>query len=234
MIGGLIFDFDGLMVDTESPAYASWLDIYREYGCELPLSLWQAVLGGSGKEFDPCAYLEQQVGRSLDCAAIGARRWQRKLELVAAQPLLPGVRDYISAAKRRQLKLAVASSSSRTWVVGHLDRLGVADQFDAIITADNVTHVKPDPEIYQAALAALALPPEQAIAIEDAPNGLLSARRAGIVSVAVPNPLTGQLPIEADLRLVSLADVPLDALLQTVQTHERTRASGLAPRAEKI
>ena len=127
----------------------------------------------------------------------------------------------LSAAKQRHLKLAVASNSSRKWVVGHLDRLGVADQFDAIITADNVTHVKPDPKIYQAALTALALRPEQAIATEDAPNGLLSARRAGIFSVAVPNPLTGQLPLEADLRLVSLADVPLDALLQTVQAHER-------------
>ncbi len=62
MIRGLIFDFDGLMVDTESPAYDSWREVYQEYGCELPLALWQAVLGGSGKEFDPCAYLEQQIG----------------------------------------------------------------------------------------------------------------------------------------------------------------------------
>jgi len=225
MIRGLIFDFDGLMVDTESPAYDSWREVYQEYGCELPLARWQAVLGGSGKEFDPCAYLEQQIGRPLDCAALGARRWQRKLDLIVVQPLLPGVREYIAAAKRLHLKLGVASSSSYKWVCGHLDRLGVADQFDAITTADNVTHVKPDPEIYRAALSALGLRPAQAIAIEDAPNGLRAARRAGIFSVAVPNALTGHLPLDADLRLSSLADVPLGTLLDTVQTRPRARSS---------
>ncbi len=74
MIKGLIFDFDGLLVDTESPAYDSWLEIYREYGCTLPLSLWSAVLGGSGAEFDPCAYLAEQTGRSLDADVLRARR----------------------------------------------------------------------------------------------------------------------------------------------------------------
>ena len=218
MIRGVIFDFDGLMVDTESPAFESWQEIYREYGTDLPLSLWAAVLGGSGLEFDPCTYLEEQIGRSLDYDAIRTRRWQRKLELTAAQPLLPGVADYITTARRLNLKLGVASSSSRKWVVGHLHRLGVSTLFDAIICADNVAHVKPDPEIYLTALAALDLQPGEAIALEDAPNGLLSAKRAGLFCVAVPNPLTGQLPLDhADLRLTSLADMPLEALLGTVQ-----------------
>ncbi len=218
-IKGLIFDFDGLMVDTESPAHASWLDIYQEYGCEFPLSLWSATLGGSGLEFDPCAYLIKQIGQPLDCEAIRARRWQRKLQLVASQPLLPGVSDYIASAKHLGLLLGVASSSSRAWVVGHLDRLAVTDMFDVIITADNVTHVKPDPEIYQMLVTTLGLHPEQAIAFEDAPNGLLSAKRANLFCVAVPNPLTGQLPLDhADLRLTSLADMPLDTLLALVAT----------------
>lgn len=220
MIRGLVFDFDGLMVDTESPAYESWQEIYREYGCELPLSRWAAVLGGSGREFDPCVYLQERIGQSLDCEAIGARRWQRKLELVATQPLLPGVAEYISAGRRLGLQLGVASSSSRKWVVGHLDRLGVSECFDAIICADDVTHVKPDPEIYQSALATLDLRPDEAIAIEDAPNGLLSAKRAGLFCVAVPNPLTGQLPLDhADLRLASLAETSLETLLGTVEDY---------------
>ncbi len=223
MIQGLIFDFDGLMVDTESPAYDSWLEIYREYGCTLPLPQWSAVLGGSGSEFDPCAYLAEQAGQALDADALRARRWQRKLELVAAQPLLPGVSDYLAVAKRLHLKLGVASSASRRWVAGHLDRLGVTPAFDAIITADNVRQVKPDPEIYRVAVAALGLRPEQAIALEDAPNGLLAAKRAGLICVAVPNLLTCQLPLEhADLRITSLADVPLERLLE--MAHERLHA----------
>ncbi len=134
---------------------------------------------------------------------------------------MPGVRAYIAAAKQAHLKLGVASSSSYKWVFGHLDRPGVADQFEALTTADNVTQVKPDPEIYQVSLAALGLRPEQAIALEDAPNGLRAARCAGIFSVAVPNALTSQLPLDADLRLDSLADVPLGTLLDTVQARLR-------------
>jgi len=218
MIRALIFDFDGLMVDTESPAYESWLGIYREYDQELPLSLWSAVLGGSGLEFDPIAYLAKRVSQPLDAAAIRARRWQCKLELVAAQPLLAGVADYIAAGTRLGLTLGVASSSSRAWVVGHLDRLGVTDQFAAITTADDVTRVKPHPDIYVASAAALGVRPDEAIALEDAPNGLLAAKQAGLFCVAVPNLLTRQLPLDhADLRITSLADVPLESLLDMIQ-----------------
>lgn len=224
MIRALIFDFDGLMVDTESPAYESWLGIYREYGQEFPLSLWSVVLGGSGREFDPVAYLSERIGQPLDAETIRGRRWQCKLELVAAQPLLAGVADYIAAGTRLGLALGVASSSSRSWVVGHLDRLGVTNQFGAIITADDVTRVKPHPDIYLASAAALGVRPDEAIALEDAPNGLLAAKRAGLFCVAVPNLLTSQLPLDhADLRITSLADMPLESLLATIQERRRQR-----------
>lgn len=217
MINALIFDFDGLLVDTEGPAYDSWQEIYQAHGCELPLAVWSTVIGGSGHAFDPCAYLETLVGRALDCDAIRQQRWQRKLEFTAEQPLLPGVTSYLADAKRLDLLLAVASSSSHRWVDGHLERLGVRTLFDTIICADDVAHVKPDPELYQRAVAALDLLPHQAIAFEDAPNGLLAAQRAGLFSIAVPNPLTGQLPLTADLRITSLADVPLPALLAQIE-----------------
>jgi beta-phosphoglucomutase-like phosphatase (HAD superfamily) len=126
--------------------------------------------------------------------------------------------DYVEEADRRKLKLAVASSSGRRWVVGHLERLGVAHRFDAIKTADDVERVKPAPDLYLAAVAALGLKPYEAIALEDAPNGLHAAKRAGLFCVAIPNALTGRLPLDhADLRLVSLAHTPLDALLAAVE-----------------
>ena len=221
LIQGLVFDFDGLLVDTEGPAYDSWQEIYGNYGHELPLSVWGAVIGGSGREFDPCAYLEAQVGQPLDCDAIHRQRWARKLRLTNDQPLLPGVLSYLADAKRIGLKLAVASSSSHRWVDGHLDRLQVRAYFDAIICADDVAHVKPDPALYQTAPQALNVHSHVAIAFEDAPNGLLAAKRAGLFTVAVPNPLTGQLSINADLRLGSLADVPLAALLAMIEEQRR-------------
>ena len=110
-------------------------------------------------------------------------------------------------------------------MVGHLDRLGVTDLFDAIVTGDDVARVKPDPELYLLALARLGLEPHEAIVFEDAPNGVLAAKRAGIFTVAVPNALTCDLPLDhADLRVASLADLPLTDLLAAVERHAGTSA----------
>ncbi len=225
MIRGLIFDFDGLMVDTETPARDSWVDIFQEYGRDFPHDAWAKVLGGSGRDFDACGYLAKQTGLQLDPEELRARRWRRKLELVAAQPLMPGIAAYLADGKRGGLMLGVVSSSSRAWVVGHLDRLGVTNMFDAIVTGDDVAHVKPDPALYLLALARLGLEPHEALVFEDAPNGVLAAKRASIFTIAVPNALTCELPLDhADLRIMSLADLPLTELLIAVERHAGTSA----------
>jgi HAD superfamily hydrolase (TIGR01509 family) len=225
MIKALVFDFDGLMVDTESPAFQAWQELYREYNHELPLTRWAEVLGGSGSEWDPIAYLAELTGQKLDPDELRARRWQRKHDLSVDLPLLIGVQDMIDAAKRRRLRIAVASSSGRAWVRGHLDRLSVGQHFDAIVTADDVEHVKPDPALYLTAVRRLGVAPHEAIALEDSPNGVLAAKRAGLFAIAIPNALTGQLPLDhADLRLASLADMPLDDLLEIVQQRLRDRS----------
>ena len=127
----------------------------------------------------------------------------------------PGVRDYLDAARRLGLGLAVASSSSRRWVAGHLERLGLADRFDVLRCAEDVTRVKPHPDLYVAALKALGAAPVAAIALEDSPNGVLAAKRAGLFCVAVPNPLTAKLDLTAaDILLASLDELPLPALLR--------------------
>ena len=222
-IRGLIFDFDGLILDTEMPAFLSWQEVYEEHGCSLPLATWATVLGGSGAEFDACAFLESRVGRTLERDAIRTRRQQRKLELVAAEAVLPGVTDYIGTARRLGLKLAVASSSPRAWVADHLTRLGLLSAFDRVTCAEDVTRVKPFPEIYQMTLVALGLGADEAIVLEDSPNGITAAKAAGLFCVAVPNPLTCQLPIgHADLRLASMADMPLEGLLRLVEQQPTT------------
>jgi HAD superfamily hydrolase (TIGR01509 family) len=218
VIRGLIFDFDGLLVETETSARDSWLEIYREYACDFPYSQWAETLGGSRSGFDACMYLAEQTGLQLDQDALRERRQRRKLEMVEAEPLMAGVAEYLGEGKRRGLRLGVASSSSRGWVAGHLDRLGVADLFDTIVTRDDVTNVKPDPQLYLLALARLGLEPHEALVFEDAPNGVLAAKRAGIFTVAVPNALTCELSLDhADLRIASLADIPLDHLLTEIE-----------------
>lgn len=222
MIQAVIFDFDGLILDTEGPEFQVWQEIYRAYGCELPLAVWAAAIGTSVDVFDAHTHLETLLGRSLDREAIRAQRRQRCAELLKTQPVLPGVREYIAAAKRLGLYLGVASSSSREWVVGHLTALGLSAYFDCIKCSDDVPRVKPDPALYQAVVQALRLQPQQAIALEDSPNGVAAAKAAGLFCVAVPNPLTRQLSLtHADLVLTSLADVPLERLLQEVQRDGR-------------
>jgi HAD superfamily hydrolase (TIGR01509 family) len=153
---------------------------------------------------------------------IRVRHRRRYTELTQGQSILPGVLDYLTDAKRLGLKLGVASSSPREWVVGHLVQFGLREHFDCITCADDATRIKPDPELYRLALAALDLYADQAIALEDSPHGVLAAKRAGLFCVAVPNPVTRQLSLDhADLYLRSLADVPLEKLLmQVMQARE--------------
>ena len=222
MIRALILDFDGLILDTEGPIYQAWVEIFEEFGAELPLSAWEAWLGGSPEMFDPCGYLESQLGRAVDREALTARQREREAKLIAAESALPGVEAYIADAKRLGLKLGLASSSDCPWVYRHLERLGLRERFDSIKCADDVTKVKPSPELYLAVLRELGLGPEEAIAVEDSPHGITSAQAAGLFCVVVPNTLTRQLPTDhADLRVGSLVDLPLQSLLAQVDEQRR-------------
>jgi HAD superfamily hydrolase (TIGR01509 family) len=124
------------------------------------------------------------------------------------------VEQYLQDARRLGLKIGLASSSSCAWVTGHLRRLGLLDYFDCICARDDVRLTKPDPQLYTLAASRLEVDPGEAVAIEDSPNGILAAKRAGLHCLAVPNELTRQLSLDqADLCVESLADFPLEKLL---------------------
>jgi HAD superfamily hydrolase (TIGR01509 family) len=218
MIRALIFDFDGLILDTERAIYQSWRELYQEYHCDLPIESWAQIIGVPPGTFDPFSLLEEQLGHAVNRAALSPKRRAREDELNARQPILPGVEVYIAEAKRLGLRLGIASSSSCKWVTGHLGRLGLLPHFDCIRASDDVEHAKPDPDLYLSVLECLNVEPHQAIALEDSPNGVLAAKRAGLFCVAVPNPLTRELPLDhADLRLDSLAELPLEELLRNAE-----------------
>ncbi len=214
MIRALVFDFDGLILETETPAYETWADIYREHGHELPLDRWFEYIGREGGFFDAADQLAALVGEGFDREAARARRDARKTELIAALDVMGGVREYVGDAKRLGLRLAVASSSSRKWVLGHLERLRLHTEWDAVLTRDDVARTKPAPDLYLAAVKALGVAPHEAVAFEDSMNGITAAKAAGLLCVAVPNALTAGMDLsQADLRLGSLADMPLERLL---------------------
>ncbi len=219
MIHGLIFDFDGLILDTELPDFESWQEMFVEHGAVLPLAAWTPMIG-TASSFNLYDYLEQQAGRTIDRADVRERRRQRYHERVIAQAILPGVEACIRDAKQRGLKVGLASASSPDWVLGHLARLGLHVHFDTVKTSADVACVKPDPALYQAALDALGLDAAEAIALEDSPNGIAAAKAAALFCIAIPNTMTRDLDLSAaDLRLTSLAALPLTQLLQLVENH---------------
>jgi HAD superfamily hydrolase (TIGR01509 family) len=217
MIRGLIFDFDGLILDTEVPDFAAWQEMFAEHGTELPRAMWSPLIGHAIASFDIYDYLEQQSGRTIDRDDVRARRRARFHEMIAAQAILPGVEAWIREAKARGLKVGLASASDRAWVTGHLERLGLHVHFDTVKTRDDVPVGKPDPAVYRAALEALGLAAAEAVAFEDSMNGIAAAKGAGLFCVAIPNAMTLDLDLSAaDLRLASLADLTLDELLAEI------------------
>ena len=222
MIKALVFDFDGLILDTEVPAYQAWAEIYREHGVELSLERWLDYIGREGGWFDAYAHLEELARRPIDRDAIKVRRAARRDELVAANQLLAGVVDLFKEAKRRGMKVGIASSSRRDWVCGHLERLAFMEGWDAIACFDDVGVAKPKPDLYLRAVELLGVAPHEAVALEDSPNGIAAAKAAGLWCVAVPGALTENLDLgSADVRLPSLAGTALDDLLERLG---RTRA----------
>lgn len=215
-IHALVFDFDGLIVDTEGPDFHAWAEIYREHGHVLPLERWVQQIGTLDTVFDAHAELERLTGLALDRDRLRARRRARSAEMIRQEPLRPGVLAYLDRAAELGLHLGVASSSPRDWVHGHLKRLGLFSRFEAICCGDEVERTKPDPAVYLGALARLGVQPEAAIALEDSANGALAAKRAGLYCVAVPHALTIETGIVADLVLPALDQLSLDDLLRHV------------------
>lgn len=220
-IKALIFDFDGLILDTETPDYQAWQSIYREHGFELPSDEWGKIVGGYGiSSFDAAEHLSLLSRGRLDSVSLRDRHRSESSALTLSQPILPGVMDIFHEAKRLGLKLAIASSSPHSWVDTHAKRLGIFGYFDKIICADDVPagRTKPNPDLFLLALNQLQVRKNEAIVFEDSPNGVKAAKSAGIFVVAVPNLVTSLLSIEnASLTLTSLSDLSLTDLLDKVQ-----------------
>lgn len=223
MIQAIVFDFDGLIFDTETHEYKALQEIFTEYEAELPLDVWGKCVGTRAGTFNAYAYLEQCIGRTVDRDALAKLRREKYERLIGEEKIRDGVEDYLNAARKLGLKIGLASSSTRPWVVGHLEKLGILHYFECIHTAEDVEQVKPDPALYIKTLQCLGVKPEQAIAFEDSPNGALAAKRAGMYCVIVPNFVTETLPFHTiDIRLQSMAEIALEQLLDKIASSSET------------
>jgi beta-phosphoglucomutase-like phosphatase (HAD superfamily) len=216
MVRAVVFDFDGLIVDTETPIYTAWSEVYRDHGVELSVARWASVIGHGPGYFDPICELEDLLGRTLDRDSLQARRRSRELELVGTTTVQPGVLEWHREAREAGLRLGVASSSSLAWVSGHLERIGL-DGWSCIRCGDQVRRRKPAPDVYLAVVDCLGVAPEEALAVEDSGPGTQAARAAGLRCVAVPSVMTASHDFSAaDLSIPSLADVSLGEVLRRV------------------
>ena len=216
MIRAIVFDFDGLILDTEWPLYCAWRDLYASHGCELPESLWLDSVG-TQNTFDTYAHLELLAARTIDRDHVRSLVDARFLQLMGDEPLLPGVAEYLTAARTLGMRVGLASSSSRAWIDGFIVPRGLSQHFEAIRCADDVRMVKPDPEVYLRAVDALGVPASEAVAFEDSAHGLAAAKAAGLHCVVVPNRLTRTMDFSlADAVLPSLAQRPLADVIRTL------------------
>lgn len=213
MIRALLFDFDGLILDTETPEYEAWRELFVEHGCELPLGAWCDCVGRPATHFDPHAELERLSGRALDRETIRHRRRARFAELIAERAVLPGVESLLAEAASRGILAAVVSSSPRAWVESHLDRLGLRHRFATLVCREDTQKHKPGPEPYLEAMRRLGVAAAEVVAFEDSAHGVTAAKAAGAFTIAVPNPITRGLDLShADVCCASLAEMSLELI----------------------
>jgi len=209
-------------MDTETYDFQAWRETYAEYGAKLPIELWAKGVGVATNEFDAVHYLERHAGRPIDLLEARAKYRERFLSLLETLRPLPGVVDLIDEAKQRRIRLGVASSAPSSWVHGHLEKHGLLENFETVRCCEHVERAKPAPDLYRLACADLGVEPRKTVALEDSPNGVLAAKRAGLYCVAVPNSVTAQLALDhADLIVPSLATVSLDQLFDSLKAMQR-------------
>lgn len=210
----VVFDFDGLIVDTEWPIYVSAVAAMTELGHELPIESWAMIVGlaeGEGGWYDTlCERLGLDLARAdFDRVYMAQDRSDRD-----SLPLLPGVIELLDALDGAGVPAGIASSSEVRWLERHLDRLGLLDRFAVLASVDRVGGVgKPAPDSYLYACRALGAEPHRSVALEDSAHGVAAAKAAGMAVVAVPSRITRHMTLtDADLIVDSLTELDLAAL----------------------
>lgn len=208
MLKGIVWDFDGTIVDTETPQFEAWDAVFREHGTQLDQSLWSRMVG-TVTDWDLVSILEERVGR-VDRVALAPHLQQLIHQRLEAAPLRRGVRQLMDAAGQAGIKQAIASSSGRRWI-DQYSRRHALTWVRAVASGDEVARVKPDPAVYQLAISRLGLDNADCVAFEDSPHGAAAALAAGLCCVVVANPSTQALTFPAGvIRRPSYEAITLD------------------------
>jgi len=210
MLRALIFDFDGLLVDTETVLIDAWVQLHTEDGLTCDRGTLHHIVGHTDVVYDYWAAYAPEIDRT----ALETRYRATARALTLAAPPLPGALALLNAARAAGLKIGLASNSTHHHVEGHLAHRDMLGFFDTIACRDDVTIGKPEPDVYLAALRGLGVSAHESIAFEDSVPGHVAAHRAGLRVVVVPNPSTVHCEFaHSTIKLHSLAETSLQALL---------------------
>jgi HAD superfamily hydrolase (TIGR01509 family) len=213
-IDAVIFDFDGIVLDSETPEYESHRRIFERCGAALTPEVWCEQIGvwTQGHHERWHARLCDVSPHAPDWASFAAEQTRLFLQLVPSAPMR-GIRALLDELVKRHIMTAVASSAPARWVVPAAAGIGVSGCFQTIVAGDQVAHRKPAPDVYLEALRRLGADPRRTIAIEDSAPGLASARAAGLKTVAIPHWLTARHDLSAaDLRVAHAEELTLSVL----------------------
>lgn len=216
-IHAFLFDFDGTILDTESQDFIVVSAMWHDHGVTLDLAEWRKGLGTVGG-FDPYDALEIAINRPVDRIHWRPLNHTRYLEHCMTLSLRPGVVELLDYADAHHITLAVGSSGDRAWVTKWLTHHNLIHRFTTVVTRDDVSQVKPSPEIFLLAAQNIAVAPAQCLVFEDSAHGATAAARAGMRCVAVPIPalLDAWMP-PVTVRLRSLIEVTPAELLAEVR-----------------
>lgn len=196
-VGAILFDFDGVLVDTEWAIYEAWLATFREHGQDLPLEMYTKCIGSDFATWSPKSYLEELTGKEFEWGRMDEERQEMILRELEEEGPMPGVLELLGGLKERGIPLAVVSSSSHSWVDGWLEKLEMRAFFTEVICRGDAERIKPAPDLYLAAAEAMGEEPGCCLVIEDSLNGLIAGNAAGMRVWVVPNRVTADLDFSA-------------------------------------
>lgn len=213
MLKAIVLDFDGLIIDTERvwfEVYSAW---FREhYRYEMTVEEFLLCVGSHP---DDLAEAFREKGMDIDKERFKRETSEVFIRASRALPELPGVSDFVKAVKGRGLSLALATSAGLKKPRFHLERLGLLEDFDLLVTSEDVANIKPEPDLFLEVARQLGLACTELLVVEDSLNGLIAAQRAGIRAAIVPNAITRHSDFPGAYRIyASLRQVDLDELIE--------------------
>lgn len=216
----MIFDFDGVVLDSETPEYESHRRIYERCGVALTVDEWCGAIGlwTEGHDEKRFETLCERSARAPARAAYHEERRRIFAELVPGEPMR-GIRKLLLALNDAGVPTAIASTAPSRWVVPAADRIGVRPLFRAIVTGEEVARRKPAPDVYVEAARRLDVDPARSVAIEDSAPGVAAARAAGMRTVAIPHWLTASHDLAgADVTVAHAGELTPDRLRQILDS----------------